>query len=325
MLFVTNRTPEQSARSRTNRNISFDYQNTAVSQYLYFCERTGQDQYTEIKSKAFFGRLKQLPEKVQLLLYVHGFNNNMEPDVFTNAERLQRLMDAHSPELVLVVPLIWPCDDDSVAAFADDYWDDQDAADASGLAFSRMLGKFDDWRRDPAQQQEPCLRRMNILAHSMGSRVLNNALREWAEKHSAGNMPQLFRNVFLVAADLENEILEQGKSGRYIVDSARNTVVYFASDDYAMPASKIANVRHKVLSRRLGMTGPEDLTKLPTRVYEVDCDDFNNRFDRKGHAYFLDDAHGVASPVIEHIAAAIDGGRVSPANRSVVLVAPPAG
>lgn len=46
-----------------------------------------------------------------------------------------------------VVPLIWPCDDDSVVAFIDDYWDDQRAADASGMAFARMLGKFDDWRR----------------------------------------------------------------------------------------------------------------------------------------------------------------------------------
>lgn len=108
MLFVTNRTPVQSARSRTNRNISFDYQNTAVSQYLYFCERNGANDYTEIKSKAFFKRLKGLPEKVQLLLYVHGFNNNMEPDVFSNAQSLQALMDAQSPGLVHVVPLFGP-------------------------------------------------------------------------------------------------------------------------------------------------------------------------------------------------------------------------
>ncbi|MDO3387242.1 alpha/beta hydrolase [Gilvimarinus sp. SDUM040013] len=323
MLFVTNRTPVQSARSRTNRNISFDYQNTAVSQYLYFCERNGKDDYTEIKSKAFFQRLKALPEKVQLLLYVHGFNNNMEPDVFSNAQTLQQLMDAQSPGLVQVVPLIWPCDDDSSAAFADDYWDDQDAADASGLAFARMLGKFDDWRRDKAQQEDPCLRRMNMLAHSMGSRVLKNALREWAEKHSAGNMPQLFRNVFLVAPDLANEILEGDNDGRYIIDSTRNTVVYFANDDYAMPASKIANVRNKVLSRRLGMTGPEDLAKLPNRVYEVDCDDFNNRFDRKGHSYFLTDSAGVPSPVVRHMSDAIDGGRVQPDERSILLPSPP--
>lgn len=319
MLFVTNRTPEQSARSRTNRHISFNYQNTAVSQYLYFCERNGAHDYTEIKSPAFFQRLKQLPDKVQLLLYVHGFNNNMEPDIFENAMALQQLFDANSPGLVFVVPLIWPCDDDSSLAFADDYWDDQDAADASGLAFARMLGKFDDWRRAKAQQEEPCLRRMNMLAHSMGSRVLKNALREWAEKHASGNMPQLFRNVFLVAADLENEVLEDGRDGRYIVDSGRNTVVYFANDDYAMPASKVANVRNKILSRRLGMTGPESLDKLPSRVYEVDCDDFNNRFDRKGHSYFLTDSNGVASPVVKHMADAIDGGRVTPSERSIRL------
>lgn len=135
-------------------------------------------------------------------------------------------------------------------------------------------------------------------------------------------MPQLFRNVFLLAADLENEILEEHKDGRYIIDSTRNTVVYFANDDYAMPASKISNVRNKVLSRRLGMTGPEDLSKLPSRVFEVDCDDFNNRFDRKGHSYFLTDSAGVVSPVVKHMVDAIDGGRVQPDQRSVRLRSP---
>ena len=50
------------------------------------------------------------------------------------------------PKLVSVVPLMWPCDDDSILAIADDYWDDQQAADQSGGGFARLLGK-DDWRR----------------------------------------------------------------------------------------------------------------------------------------------------------------------------------
>ncbi|WP_394200565.1 hypothetical protein [Shewanella waksmanii] len=163
MLFITSRTPKQSAKSKLNRSISFDSQNTAVAQYLYFCERHGESQYTEIKSPELFARLKALPENTQLLFYIHGFNNNMESDIFPNAEKLQQLMDNERPGLVHVVPLIWPCDDDHALAFADDYWDDQDAADASGPAFSRLLGKFDEWRRQEAQQVIPCLKRINVL------------------------------------------------------------------------------------------------------------------------------------------------------------------
>ena len=37
-----------------------------------------------------------------------------------------------------------------------------------------------------------------IVAHSMGNRVLKNALKDWSEKHAAGHMPQLFRNTFMV-------------------------------------------------------------------------------------------------------------------------------
>lgn len=319
MLFITNRTPRQSAKSKKNRNISFNYQNTAVAQYLYFCERLGKDNYREVMSSAFFSRLKELPPQTQLLFYIHGFNNNMEPTIFTNAEKLQKLINHHIPDLVYVVPVIWPCDDDAVTAFADDYWDDQDAADASGPVFARLLGKFDEWRRDEKQQEIPCLKRINVLAHSMGNRTLKNALANWSNKFSSGNMPQLFRNVFMVAADVENEVLEMGEEGRCIVDSSRNVIVYFANDDLAMPASKLANLKNRTLSRRMGMTGPEDISKLPKSVFEVDCDNFNTKFDLKGHTYFLDDKNGNPSPIIQHMVDAISTGRVKPNERSHVL------
>lgn len=319
MLFITNRTPKQSHKSKRNRKLTFDYNNTTVSQHLYFCERHGEGNYTEVFNDQFFARLKALDDDTQVLLYIHGFNNNMEPEIFANAQKLEDFVNQTSAEKVCVIPLIWPCDDDPAYAFADDYWDDQDAADMSGPGFARLLGKFDRWRKEQAQQDDPCYRRINVLAHSMGNRVLQNALFSWATKHGAGNIPLLFRNAFLVAADIKNEALEEGEKGRFIVDASRNVVVYYANDDLAMPASKVANIRNKTLSRRLGMTGPESLEKLPKKVYEVDCDEFNNHFDLKGHSYFLDDKHGNISPIIGHLVHAIDNGRVSPRERSIEL------
>ena len=65
------------------------------------------------------------------------------------------MFDEISPGLVHIVPLIWPCDDDSAPAFIDDYWDNQRASRASGGAFARMLGLFDNWRKEEAAKNRP--------------------------------------------------------------------------------------------------------------------------------------------------------------------------
>ncbi|USD60264.1 alpha/beta hydrolase [Vibrio sp. SCSIO 43140] len=311
MLFITNRIPIQLARSKKNRAISFDTQNTDISKWLYFCERRGEGDYVEILSSTLFARLKALPEQTQLLFYLHGFNNNMEPEVFERSARLQALLDKQQPGLALVIPIIWPCDDDHVVAIADDYWDDQKAAEHSGVAFARLFYKFDLWRREATQQQFPCLKRMNVLAHSMGNRVLKSAMSSWVKDERLGGMPLLFRNVFMVAADVENHCLEEGEDGRHIVDSAKNVLVFYASDDLAMSASKVANLKNMTASRRLGMTGPEQLSVLPKNVYEFDCDCFNQRFDYPvGHSYFLVNSEGEVSPVISQMVSAMKSGVV---------------
>ncbi|MGB5833415.1 MAG: alpha/beta hydrolase [Thiohalocapsa sp.] len=327
MLFVTNRTPTQSPRSRRNRNISFDLNNTAISQFLYFCERKDKFRYVEVMDKAFFEKLRDLPNpKAEIVLYIHGFNNTPEANIFPKTERLQALLDAHGGRNEFhVVPLIWPCDDDSFVAIADDYWDDQKAADQSGTSFARMLGFFDKWRTEEARTAEregrdPCMRRINVLAHSMGNRVLRNALRQWVEELGGRAMPLMFRNIFMAAADVVNETLEDEQEGRYIPQAARNTVVYYAADDLAMPASKVANLRSRTASRRLGMTGPEKLDRVPPNVYAVDCDNFNTQCDPPtGHGYFLDFPNGKPSPVLHHMVKALKTGRVSPNERRHIL------
>jgi hypothetical protein len=66
-----------------------------------------------------------------------------------------------------------------------------------------------------------------------------------------------------------------------------------------------------VASRRLGHTGPEDMGKVQNNVFAIDCDNFNNKYDRpKGHSYFLEDNRGNAGKVFEHIFNTIKTGRV---------------
>ena len=311
MLFITNRYPKQSIRTRAGRKFDFDLDNNAASNSVFFCERTGEKAYTEIGNVEFLSRLKDAPYR-QILIYIHGFSNLPE-SVFEAAEEFQTLCNGKQAGEILVVPLVWPCDND--LGIVKDYWDDQKAADASAYSFARVLEKFLAWRSSEKYnpQEDPCLKRINVLAHSMGNRVFRETLAAWNKYDLANGVPLIFRNTFLVAADIVNESLEEGERGELICHASRNVVVYFASDDLALRASKASNLRNKIASRRLGHTGPENLERTPENVYTVDCDDVNNAYDLKGHSYFRSGrTKGQPGLVFDHIFATLLSGRVFP-------------
>jgi len=312
MIFITNRFPKQSIRTRVGRKFDFDLDNNAASNSVYFCERTAKKSYTEIGSIDFLTRLKDSPVR-QILIYVHGFSNLPE-DVFDGAQEFQALCDNKKKDEVLVIPLIWTCDNDF--GIVKDYWDDQKAADASAYSFSRVLQKFISWRNSEKYnpQADPCLKRINMLSHSMGNRVLRETMAAWNKYDLASGVPLIFRNTFLVAADIVNESLHHGERGELICHASRNVIVYHASDDLALRASKASNLKNRIASRRLGHTGLENMKLTPANVYSVDCDDVNNEYDMpKGHSYFRSGKHkGEPGLVFEHIFATLVSGRVFP-------------
>ena len=304
MLFVTNRAINEEKNGNPNRNISFYLDNTESEQSVYYSRRDGEGRYTEIGSANFHQELRDSSYK-QILLYIHGFSNLPEPHIFPRAAKLQELFDAKEANGVQVVPMIWPSDND--ASILGDYWEDQKAADASAFAFARVLEKFMAWRAD----SEPCIKRINLIAHSMGNRVLRQTLAAWRKYDRPGGLPLIFRNTFLMAADIVNESLERGKAGEGICHASRNVLVYYASDDLALRASKASNLKNKVASRRLGHSGPEDMSTVPGNVYAIDCDNFNTRYDTPtGHSYFLDNDAGESGVVFNHMLEAIQSGRV---------------
>lgn len=313
MLFITNRvlnegpTPQNLDGSyAVPRSISFDFKNNQAEQSVYFCRRDASNRYQEIGGLAFFDELK-MANADQLLFYIHGFSSLPEPAIFPTTQELQDLCDRKDNPRILVIPIIWPCDDDF--GMVKDYFDDQVAADASGFAFSRLLEKFLAWREVGSTLEDPCIKRINVLAHSMGNRVLRGALHISASYHHPTGIPMIFRNIFMAAADVENTSLDLGNVGEHIVESARNVVVYYAADDLAMRASKVANMR--VTSRRLGHTGPRDMDKVGRNTYAIDCGDFNNTYDQPaGHGYFTSDPEGSSGLVFDHLWECLRLGRV---------------
>lgn len=309
MLFITNRSLKQSHRSRANRPIDFDLNSNDSGQSLFFCRRTATKEYVEIKSETLLGELKSSRAR-ELVIFIHGYNNLPE-DAFARAAELQRLFDqvpvndSRYDRLAEVVPIIWPSGGGTL-----DYLDDQLAADASGFAFARGLERLRVWQGKSADDDAPCLKRVNILAHSMGNRVYRESMRIWCGELMRNQPPLIFRNSFLMAADVVNESLEADHSGKLICHASRNTVVYYASDDLALRASKAVNLANRVASRRLGHTGPEDMSRVPTNVYSIDCDDWNTKYDTpKGHTYFLADDDGKPGVVFNHMKDCIWTGR----------------
>ena len=310
MLFITNRKLKEAASKALNpgREVSFDLDVNTPENNIYFCRKTGKGKYEEVTSKPFMKELRESPSK-QILLYIHGFSN-LPDDIFPRAEMLQKAFDKKDPDQVTVIPMIWPCDNDFGIVL--DYWDDQKAADGSAFAFSRALQLFLEWQSGNIKDGTPCRKRINILAHSMGNRVLRETLRAWDKYDLASGVPMLFRNTFLVAADVVNESLQRGNSGELICHASRNVSVYYASDDLALRASKASNLINKIASRRLGHTGPEDMSCVPTNVYSIDCDEINMKYDAlSGHAYFGDDPKGKPGKLFEHMYSSIVSGRIA--------------
>ena len=295
-----------------NREFTFDLGNNSSSRAFFCCRRKKKDTHEEIGSKNLLSEIKKTKYR-QVLIYIHGFSNLPEA-VFKDAKEFQSLCDSKKAKEVLVIPVIWPCDNDF--GIIKDYWDDQKAADQSAFALARMFQKFMDWRGSPEYNPEddPCLKRINILAHSMGNRVLRQTLNNWKKYDQPGGLPLLFRNTFLLAADILNETLHKGQPGELISHASRNVVVYYASDDLALRASKVSNLKNAEASRRLGHSGPEDMELTPKNVYAIDCDDVNTSYDfPKGHSYFRSGkTKGKPGVVFDHIFETLSNGRVFP-------------
>lgn len=162
-------------------------------------------------------------EKRHLLIYVHGYNNDMK-DVLGTAETLEALYN------VIVLPFSWPANGGGAVSGTADYLDDKQDARVSMGALNRFFEKVQIYheklteaRREAFWQQalaedggrgnreaiqarftqllaEDCKVTLNLICHSMGNYVLKYALQPSA----AAAAKLIFDNVSLVAADTNN-------------------------------------------------------------------------------------------------------------------------
>lgn len=160
-------------------------------------------------------------EKKSILLFVHGYNNDVK-DVLKTARELEKTYG------VIVVPFTWPANGGGPVSGTAAYLGDKEDARVSSTALHRVVQKIQyyhhalvvglrerHWRASVARYEDnlerarmvfdrkmrqECHTSISLMCHSMGNYVLKHAL---LPSHSALR-DLAFDNIALVAADVNN-------------------------------------------------------------------------------------------------------------------------
>lgn len=188
-----------------------------------------------------------------ILLFVHGFNNSFADVV----ERCQGLAEAFDD--LEVVAFTWPANGGGARGVTD-YRDDKRDAQASVVAFDRVLAKTYDLlaqargeylqelqeeaaTRFPdsgerqrefvaARAEQQCPFRLSLLLHSMGNYLLERTLKSTALR----GQQLIFDNIIMAAADVNSPGHEEWVNSLQV----RNRLyVTINEDDYALRASRL--------------------------------------------------------------------------------------
>jgi esterase/lipase superfamily enzyme len=167
-------------------------------------------------------RLAGLPSKA-ILVFVHGYNMSFAETAMRTA---QLAYDLEFPGLPFFFS--WP----SVAQVTG-YLRDTETAQLSEEAFDQML---DDLARLPAGE-------IYVIAHSMGSRLVSQALRSRVDK---GKPTAHLRELLLAAPDINVDLFRSTIAPRLKAMQAMQTTVYASSSDLALMASKAVHGYRRV-------------------------------------------------------------------------------
>jgi esterase/lipase superfamily enzyme len=228
-----------------------------------------------------------------VLLYVHGYNNDVK-DVLDTCAELEALYD------IIVIPFCWPSNGGGAISGTAAYLSDKQDARVSGDALDRVIGivhryyaLFTKPSRDQllakAEQEFPdnrtaamqrfaelldnhCALKLSMLCHSMGNYVLKHALRPTV----TDSRLLTFDNICLVAADTNNR---DHRDWVQALDVRNRLYITINENDYALGASraKPGNEQRARLGHYLrGLDA--------TNAYYIDVTDSNGV--RNSHGYF---------------------------------------
>ena len=121
----------------------------------------------------------------------------------------------------------WPSDGSIIPYIA--YGNDRQDAAVSGPAFARGLLKLADFLRGSIPE-DACDHKLHLVAHSMGNCVLRHTVQEYV-KQSSGRPARLLDQVFMMAADEDDDVFELDYKLKPLPRLAKRVNVYFNNNE----------------------------------------------------------------------------------------------
>jgi esterase/lipase superfamily enzyme len=212
---------------------------------------------SKLGSKAVFDEVRaEMLAKGDALIMVHGYNYTFR-EAAARAAQIQQWLAAGGKDTVMLL-FSWPSAGAGVGVRT--YHDDRKRAEASGLALGRAILKAADFIRN-TPRAERCSGRIHLLCHSMGNWALRGAVQAM-RTYVGNNIPPLFDEVILIAADEDDDTLQANHKIAPILRGSRRVTVYYNHQDLALKASDYAMGNPD----RLGRSGPEPSEELSRKI-----------------------------------------------------------
>ncbi|MDK4700910.1 alpha/beta hydrolase [Rhizobium sp. CNPSo 4062] len=183
---------------------------------------------TVLEGRAWF---KQHVEDGHALVFIHGFNNKYEDSVFRLAQIVHDSRMKATPIL-----FTWPS---RASLFAYEY--DKESTNYSRTALEQALRIL---------AQDPSVKDITILAHSMGTWLAMESLRQMGIRD--GHVDRKIRDVILASPDIDIQVF-----AKQFVEMGRprpKFTIFVSQDDRALAASSLITGR----VQRLGAINPTE-------------------------------------------------------------------
>jgi esterase/lipase superfamily enzyme len=231
-------------------------------------------------STEIFNELRQrmIANRSDALVLIHGFGATFA-DSLERAAQLKEMWQPDDRPLEIFV-FSWPADGEMIPLIS--YHRDRDDARASGPAMQRALTILLRYLAGIGRDAH-CAQGLHLVAHSMGNYALRHAVWSIVGEQAPGRLPRLFRNVFLMAADEDNDSFEHTHKFAPLAALSDAIHVYYAANDMALRISRDT----KNAEDRLGASGPRKLSDLPLKVTLIDCERVSDTGDDdRRHQYY---------------------------------------
>lgn len=238
------------------------------AQYVFLTRITaeGQTQFTTTLQDAI-----DRSGTPSLLLFIHGFNVKFDEALVRTAQLATDLSASPSYDVGTPVLFSWPS---AGEMSLEQYNGDRDQSLGAAPYLEAFLNLL---------TQDIEVRRINIIAHSMGNRVLTQALQDYARDYldRRGRTDLEFR-ILLVAADVERDVFAAANG---IFDNLDANITIYASDtDRALHVSNIVNQK-----KRLGDTDKnKPYIRAHPRYQTIDATAVATELFGIGHNYYSD-------------------------------------